>query len=49
MMRSIDRKITHEDKFARRWYCNAWRFVRKMKRYNRRKARRLWGETYGEF
>ena len=40
-MRSLYKRLTFEDKFARRWYCNAYRFMRAMKTYNRRKMRRI--------
>ena len=34
------RKETREDRFARKYYCNAYRFVHDMKRRNRRAFRR---------
>lgn len=33
--------MTFEDKFARKYYCNSYRFVNKMKRYNNKKIRRI--------
>jgi len=39
-MKSLFKKLSFEDKFARKFYCNAWRFIKKMKRRNRRTARR---------
>lgn len=41
MMRGLGKRISNEDKFARKWYCNTERFVWKMKRGCRRKERRL--------
>lgn len=35
------RKVTLEDRFARKYYCNSYRFVHDMKRRNRRKLRRI--------
>ncbi len=40
-MRGIYKKLTFEDKFARKFYCNSYRFLPDMKRQNRRKLRRL--------
>ena len=40
-MRGLYKKLTHEDKFARKYYCNSYRFLPDMKRRNRRKLRRL--------
>ena len=40
-MRAIHKRLTFEDKFARKYYCNPYRFTSKMKRFNRRKLRRL--------
>ena len=40
-MRGIYKKLTYEDKFARKYYCNSYRFLPDMKRRNRRKLRRL--------
>lgn len=40
MNRGLHRKLTREDRFARRFYCNAQRFLRDMKRRNRRLLRR---------
>lgn len=39
-MSGIYKKLTHEDKFARKYYCNPQRFLPNMKRRNRRKLRR---------
>jgi len=39
-MKSQYKKLSAEDKFARRFYCNAYRFVGKMKRLTTRVARR---------
>jgi hypothetical protein len=40
-MKGIYKKLTYEDKFARKYYCNSYRFLSDMKRQNRRKLRRL--------
>ena len=40
-MRGIYKKLTFEDKFARKYYCNSYRFLPSMKRRNRKKLRRL--------
>ena len=40
-MRAIHKRLTSEDKFARKYYCNSWRFTSDMKRRNRKKLRRL--------
>ena len=40
-MKGIYKKLTYEDKFARKYYCNSYRFLPYMKRQNRRKLRRL--------
>lgn len=37
----MNSKQTFEDKFARKYYCNSYRFVHDMKRRNRKKLRRL--------
>ena len=34
------KKVTREDRFAREYYCNAYRFTSKMKKRNRRRLRR---------
>ena len=41
MKRGIHRKLTHEDRFARKYYCNAYRFLHDMKRKNRKQLRRI--------
>ncbi len=38
--RNLYKKMTSEDKFARKYYCNSYRFVSDMKRRNRRLMRR---------
>lgn len=40
-MKGIYKKLTHEDKFARKYYCNSHRFTHDMKRRNRKKLRRV--------
>ena len=40
-MRGIYKKLTFEDKFARKYYCNSYRFLPDMKRRNRKKLRRI--------
>lgn len=35
------RKYTYEDRFARKFWCNPQRFVKKMKKINRKKFRRI--------
>ena len=40
-MRGLYKKLTHEDKFARKYYCNSYRFLPDMKKRNRRKMRRI--------
>lgn len=40
-MRSENKKRTYEDKFARHFYCNSYRFTWKMKRENNKKMRRI--------
>ena len=40
VMRAIHKRLTTEDKFARKYYCNSYRFLPKMKRINRKKFRR---------
>ena len=44
-MRALHKRLTRENRFARRYYCNAWRFVSKMKRINRRLFRRRMKEV----
>lgn len=39
-MRAIHKRLTREDRFARKYYCNSYRFLPKMKRMNRKKFRR---------
>lgn len=41
MKRNYNKIITYEDKFARKFYCNSYRFIRKMKKYNNKKVRRI--------
>jgi len=38
--RNLHKKMTSEDKFARKYYCNSYRFVSDMKRRNRKLMRR---------
>lgn len=38
--RNLYKKMTSEDKFARKYYCNSYRFVSDMKRRNRKLLRR---------
>jgi len=40
-MRNYIKKLTFEDRFARKYYCNSYRFVSKIKRKNRKLLRRL--------
>lgn len=40
-MKSAYKRLTFEDKFARKYYCNSWRFTSDMKRRNRKKLRRI--------
>ncbi len=40
-MRAVHRRLTFEDRFAQKYYCNSERFVSDMKRRNRRKLRRI--------
>lgn len=40
MQRNVHKKMTSEDRFARKYYCNSYRFVHDMKRRNRRALRR---------
>lgn len=39
-MRNEYKKLTFEDKFARKYYCNSWRFSSDMKKRNRKEYRR---------
>jgi hypothetical protein len=47
-MRGLYKKLTHEDKFARKYYCNSYRFLPNMKRRNRRKLRRILKDLMGD-
>ena len=38
------KKIADEDKFARKYYCNSYRFIHKMKKKNNKKVRRFFKE-----
>ena len=38
--RNLHKTMTSEDKFARKYYCNSYRFVSDMKRRNRKRMRR---------
>lgn len=40
-MDGIYKKLTFEDKFARKYYCNSRRFLPYMKRKNRKTLRRI--------
>lgn len=40
-MKSIHKRLTFEDKFARKFYCNSYRFTNKVKKANRKKMRRI--------
>jgi len=40
MNRNLHKKATKEDRFARKFYCNAHRFIHKMKKANNKKVRR---------
>ncbi len=44
-MRGIYKKLTYEDKFARKFYCNSYRFLPDMKRRNQGKLRRILKEA----
>lgn len=44
MSKGIYKKLTFEDKFARKWYCNSWRFTSDMKQRNRKELRRKLGK-----
>lgn len=39
-MKSLHKKMSEEDKFARKYYCNSYRFVSKMKKQARKKFRK---------
>ena len=39
-MRIPTKKMTYEDKFDRTWRCNPERFMKKVKKANRKKMRR---------
>ena len=39
-MKGIYKKLTYEDKFARKYYCNSYRFLPDMKRRNRKRLRK---------
>jgi hypothetical protein len=41
MSKGIYKKLTFEDRFDRKYRCNSYRFVHKMKRENRKKMRRI--------
>lgn len=41
MSKALYKKLTEEDKFARKYYCNSYRFVHTVKKENRKKMRRL--------
>lgn len=47
-MRSQHKRMTSEDKFARKYYCNAYRFIADMKRRARRAFRRQMRRDKGE-
>ncbi len=40
-MRAVHKRLTFEDKFARKYYCNSYRFVGSMKKRNRKQLRRI--------
>lgn len=40
MNRNLHKKLTFEDKFARKYYCNSYRFIKKMKKANNKKLRK---------
>jgi len=40
-MKAEHKRLTYEDKFARQYYCNANRFVGKIKKANNKKVRRV--------
>jgi len=41
MIRAIHKRLTFEDKFARKYYCNSHRFLPSMKKTNNKKARKI--------
>lgn len=41
MKRNYNKIVTNEDKFARKFHCNSYRFIRKIKKYNNKKVRRM--------
>ena len=44
-MKNLHKKLSNEDKFARKFYCNAHRFISKMKKVNNKKVRRKLKES----
>ena len=40
-MKAEHKRLTYEDKFARQYYCNANRFLGKIKKANNKKLRRI--------
>ena len=40
-MKAEHKRLTYEDKFARHYYCNANRFIGKIKKANNKKVRRV--------
>jgi len=38
-MKNLHKKLSNEDKFARKFYCNRRRFISKMKKANNKKVR----------
>lgn len=50
-MKAIYKKITSEDRFARKYYCNSYRFVHDMKQRNRKKFRRMgkWSVDHDQY
>lgn len=48
MKRNSYKKKTFEDKFARKFYCNSYRFIKKIKKSNNKKFRRLSKEEIHE-
>jgi len=43
------KKSTHEDRFARKYYCNPARFMPKIKKSNQKRFRQKWRkESEGE-
>lgn len=41
MNRNDIKKLTFEDRFARKYYCNSHRFIKKIKRINNKKLRTM--------